>query len=118
MERDFVEAPSQMLENWCWEVESLSKMSSHYESGAPIPGELMDALVKSRNANAGVFNLRQILLGSFDQKIHSQAKVVSCSNSNALKYELNHAKTFLQIMVVVIPKKACLTPTQPSTLLV
>ena len=75
VERDFVEAPSQMLENWCWEKESLSRMSAHYENKSPIPDDLMESLVKSRNANAGVFNLRQILLGSFDQKIHTQPKV-------------------------------------------
>ena len=75
VERDFVEAPSQMLENWCWEKESLSRMSAHYENKSPIPDDLMESLVKSRNANAGVFNLRQILLGSFDQNVHTQPKV-------------------------------------------
>ncbi len=76
VERDFVEAPSQMLENWCWEKESLNRMSAHYENKSPIPDDLMQSLVKSRTANAGVFNLRQILLGSFDQKIHTQPKVM------------------------------------------
>ena len=75
VERDFVEAPSQMLENWCWEAESLRRMSSHYKDGSPIPDEMVATLVKARNANAGVFNLRQILLGTFDQTIHTRAKV-------------------------------------------
>ena len=70
-----MEAPSQMLENWCWEKESLSRMSSHYKDGRAIPDDLMDALIKSRVANAGVFNLRQILLSTFDQDIHTRAKV-------------------------------------------
>ena len=64
-----------MLENWCWEKESLSMMSKHYKTGAAIPDDILDKLIKSRTANAGVFNLRQILLGTFDQKIHSQPKV-------------------------------------------
>ena len=75
MECDFVEAPSQMLENWCWEKESLSRMSAHYQDKSAIPDDWMESLVKSRNANAGIFNLRQILLATFDQKIHTQAKV-------------------------------------------
>lgn len=82
VERDFVEAPSQMLENWCWEKEPLSRMSGHYKTGEPIPDDLLQRLTLSRIANAGVFNLRQITLGTFDQTIHTQpeadtAKVMS-----------------------------------------
>lgn len=75
VERDFVEAPSQMLENWCWERESLTRMSAHYKDGSAIPDNLLIPLLNSRKANAGVFNLRQILLATFDQTIHTSAKV-------------------------------------------
>jgi len=60
-----------MLENWCWEEESLRRMSGHYRDGSPIPDDLFQSLLASRKANAGVFNLRQILLASFDQSIHT-----------------------------------------------
>ena len=79
VERDFVEAPSQMLENWCWKRESLLRMSKHYKTNAPIPDDILDKLIKSKTANAGVFNLRQILLGTFDQTIHTQPKVCRLS---------------------------------------
>ena len=75
VERDFVEAPSQMLENWCWESEPLGRMSAHYKDGSAIPEEMLSKLLKSRKANAGVFNTRQILLGTFDQTIHTSAQV-------------------------------------------
>lgn len=44
--RDFVEAPSQMLENWCWEPRVLEKMSSHYEKKEPLPADLIEKIVK------------------------------------------------------------------------
>jgi len=74
VEGDFVEAPSQMLENWCWEKEGLRQMSKHYKDGSELPDEMVEKLIKSKNANAGVFNLRQIFLGSFDFTIHTQDK--------------------------------------------
>jgi len=71
VERDFVEAPSQMLENWVWEEESLRLMSGHYKDGSALPKEMLDKLVASKNANAGGFNLRQVFLATFDQRLHS-----------------------------------------------
>ncbi|KAG2357602.1 hypothetical protein BDR07DRAFT_1453044 [Suillus spraguei] len=68
--RDFVEAPSQMLENWCWEPKVLEKMSSHYETQEPLSPELIDKMIKSRYVNVGLFYLRQLFYAKFDLKVH------------------------------------------------
>jgi len=68
---DFVEAPSQMLENWCWEREVLKKMSKHYETGEPLPDDLIAKMIKSRYVNVGLFYLRQIFFAKFDIKVHT-----------------------------------------------
>ena len=59
VERDFVEAPSQMLENWVWEAEPLLRMSQHYRTGSSIPQELLDKLIKSRQANTGAMGRKE-----------------------------------------------------------
>ena len=46
-------------------------MSGHHETGAEIPQRLLDALIASRNANSGILNMRQVVLASFDQAIHT-----------------------------------------------
>ncbi|PVU91583.1 hypothetical protein BB561_004325 [Smittium simulii] len=71
VESDFVEAPSQMLENWCWEPKVLQSFSKHYVTGEPIPESIVKNLIDAKNVNAGIFNLRQIFFGVFDMTVHS-----------------------------------------------
>ncbi len=72
VERDFVEAPSQMLENWCWKSKSLNLMSGHYKNkNQKIPKDLIYKLSQSKNANCGLLTKRQLYFAILDQTMHS-----------------------------------------------
>lgn len=91
--RDFVEAPSQMLENWCWTPWQLKSLSQHYSTLSPeyfksweeqapigaakppekIPDELIENLIRTKHVNDALFNLRQLHFGIFDMTVHEPA---------------------------------------------
>lgn len=87
--RDFVEAPSQMLENWCWTPSQLKGLSRHYSTLSPeylqgwqeqangkpqpserIPDEVIENLIRTKHVNDALFNLRQLHFGIFDMTVH------------------------------------------------
>lgn len=70
VERDFVEAPSQMFENWVWEPEVLAKFAKHYKTGQPLPAETLAAMRKARSLGSGLETEHQIYYGTVDQAYH------------------------------------------------
>lgn len=88
--RDFVEAPSQMLEYWCWTPSQLRSLSHHYSTlstdyeaawretaskdaskpGEQLPDDLIRNLIRTKHVNGALFNLRQLHFGMFDMAIH------------------------------------------------
>ncbi|SNR81625.1 M3 family metallopeptidase [Lutibacter flavus] len=69
---DFVELPSQLLENWCYEKEALNLFARHFETNELIPMELIDKIKKSSNFLEGMHTLRQISFGILDMEWHSK----------------------------------------------
>ena len=67
---DFVELPSQILENWCYEKEALELFARHYETGDVIPMELIDKIKASATFHEGMQTLRQISFGLLDMSWH------------------------------------------------
>ncbi|WP_033959242.1 M3 family metallopeptidase [Psychroserpens jangbogonensis] len=69
---DFVELPSQVLENWCYEKEALELFATHYETGELIPMELIKKIKASATFHEGMQTLRQISFGLLDMSWHGQ----------------------------------------------
>ena len=69
---DAVELPSQFMENWCWEPEALAFISGHYQTGEPLPQEMLDKLLAAKNYQAALFILRQLEFGLFDFRMHAE----------------------------------------------
>jgi oligopeptidase A len=68
---DAVELPSQFLENWCWQREALDFISGHFETGKPLPDELLQKMLAAKNFQSALQMLRQIEFSLFDLKLHS-----------------------------------------------
>ena len=67
---DFVELPSQIMQNWTWEQEALSLFSGHYETGDPLPEDLYERLRRARTFMGGWRQMRQLSLGHLDLRLH------------------------------------------------
>jgi len=68
---DAVELPSQFMENWCWEPEGLALISGHYETGEPLPQDLLDKMLAAKNFQSGLMMVRQIEFSLFDFELHA-----------------------------------------------
>ena len=71
VEWDAVELPSQFMENWCWQPESIGMISEHFESAEPLPQAMLDAMLAAKNFNEGLMTLRQVEFALFDMNIHA-----------------------------------------------
>lgn len=68
---DFVEAPSQMFENWVWNGKVLGTFARHYKTGKPLPDSLLKGMIAARNLGSGIESEGQFYLGLMDQDYHT-----------------------------------------------
>ncbi len=71
VDHDFVELPSQIMENWCYEPEYLNTFAKHYQTGDTIPSELIDKIVESKNYLSAYYHIRQLQFGILDMAWHN-----------------------------------------------
>ncbi|MCH8345123.1 MAG: Zn-dependent oligopeptidase [Planctomycetes bacterium] len=71
VERDFVEAPSQMFENWVWDADVLQTFARHYETGEPFPQDLLDGMIKARHLGSAMLAEHQFYYGLVDLAYHT-----------------------------------------------
>jgi len=72
VEWDAVELPSQFMENFCWEWDVLQQLTSHVDTGAPLPRPLFDKMLAAKNFQSGMQTLRQVEFALFDMLAHSE----------------------------------------------
>ena len=90
---DFVEAPSQMIENWVWNKESLSLFATHYETNEIIPDSLLNRMMKARNIQSGNNLLQQIFYGMLDLTLHGGSDSSNVKSTTEIMSELQNSIT-------------------------
>jgi oligopeptidase A len=98
VEWDAVELPSQFLENWCWERESLDMLSGHYQSGEKLPDEMLTRLREARNFHSAMQLVRQMEFSLFDMTIHLES---TATQSADVQQTLNRIRE--RVSVVPVP---------------
>ncbi|KAJ6252272.1 saccharolysin [Anaeramoeba flamelloides] len=88
VESDFLEAPSQMNEFFCWNKDSLKKISKHYKTNKPLPDELIEKMIAAKNVNIGIIYRRQIFFGLWDYTLHTQPETNTQQLSATLRKKL------------------------------
>jgi oligopeptidase A len=89
VEWDAVELPSQFMENFCWEWDVLSDMTSHVETAKPLPRDLFDKMLAAKNFQSGLGTLRQIVFSMFDMQLHTGFDAGGTKSATELASEIN-----------------------------
>lgn len=76
VDHDFVELPSQIMENWAYEKEYLTTFAKHYQTGAPLPDSLIAKIKASKNYLSAYYHMRQLQFGILDMNYHTQTRPI------------------------------------------
>lgn len=95
--RDFVELPSQIMENWGYEPEYLNTFAKHYQTGETIPAELVEKIVKSKNYLSAYSHVRQLQFGFLDMAWHNVEKITDLDARTYEKQVLKRLEVLPQV---------------------
>lgn len=93
---DAVELPSQFMENFCWQRESVNLFASHYETGEVLPEDLFNKMLAAKNFQSGAAMLRQLEFSLFDFILHSQA---APSNPQEIQAVLDQVREKIAVII-------------------
>lgn len=96
---DAVELPSQFLENWCWTPEALAIISGHYQTGEPLPADLLAKMLAAKNFQSAMFLVRQLEFALFDFRLHANYDPAQGARVQAVLDEVRQ-----QVSVIVPPR--------------
>ena len=101
--RDFVELPSQLMENWCYEEETLRLFATHYQTGAPLPIEWVQKIKEASAFMEGILSVRQLNFGFLDMAWHTYPHLERLERVDLFEQEATKAtQLYLPIDVMCI----------------
>ena len=95
---DAVELPSQFMENWCYEPEALAFLSGHYETGEPLPQELLDKLLAAKHFQSAMMTMRQLEFALFDFRLHREYSATERVNVQDLLDDVRKEVTVVPVV--------------------
>lgn len=91
--RDFVEAPSQIFENWTWNYDALKLFAKNYKTGEVLPENLFEKMVAAKNVGSGLSNTQQVFYGMIDFTLHDKYEPTSATTTTEVVAELQNKIT-------------------------
>ena len=103
--RDFVELPSQLMENWCYEEETLRLFATHYQTGAPLPIEWVQKIKEASAFMEGILSVRQLNFGFLDMAWHTYPHLERLERVDLFEQEATKATQLYPLI-----EKMCISP--------
>ena len=103
--RDFVELPSQLMENWCYEEETLRLFATHYETGAPLPIEWVQKIKEASAFMEGILSVRQLNFGFLDMAWHTYPHLERLERVDLFEQEATKATQLYPLI-----ERMCISP--------